>query len=91
MSNQLQREWIYRMAFEVGRHIIAFEVQKILAAVDWFDGQNEADLLPLGQFGYGEGERRCRGHNLKCVLRHLAVNRTDDLRNCWRSNDMDSW
>jgi dienelactone hydrolase len=55
MTNQPHREWIYRMAFEVGRHIIGFEVQKILAAIDWFDGQNRADPLPLGVFGYGEG------------------------------------
>lgn len=55
MTNQPHREWIYRMAFEVGRHIIGFEVQKILSAVDWFDGQNRADPLPLGVFGYGEG------------------------------------
>jgi len=55
MTNQPHREWIYRMAFEVGRHVIGFEVQKILAAVDWFDGQNKADPLPLGVFGYGEG------------------------------------
>ncbi|HEV2382763.1 MAG TPA: dienelactone hydrolase family protein [Terriglobia bacterium] len=55
MTNQPHREWIYRMAFEVGRHIIGFEVQKILAAVDWLDGKNKADLLPVGVFGYGEG------------------------------------
>ena len=55
MTNQPHREWIYRMAFEVGRHVIGFEVQKILAAVDWFDGQNKAEPLPLGVFGYGEG------------------------------------
>ena len=36
MTNQPHREWIYRMAFEAGRHIIGYEVQKILAAVDWF-------------------------------------------------------
>ena len=55
MTNQPHREWIYRMAFEVGRHIIGFEVQKIVAAVDWFDGQSKANPLPLGVFGYGEG------------------------------------
>ena len=43
------------MAFEVGRHVIGFEVQKILAAIDWFEGQNKANPLPLGVFGYGEG------------------------------------
>ena len=36
MTNQPHREWIYRMAFEVGRHIIGYEVQKVLAGVDWF-------------------------------------------------------
>ena len=28
MTNQPHREWIYRMAYEVGRHIIGYEVQK---------------------------------------------------------------
>ena len=37
MTNQPHREWIYRMAFEAGRQIIGYEVQKVLAAVDWFD------------------------------------------------------
>ncbi|MGB9625802.1 MAG: hypothetical protein ACPMAQ_13175, partial [Phycisphaerae bacterium] len=36
MTNQPHREFIYRMAFEMGRHIIGYEVQKALAAVDWF-------------------------------------------------------
>ena len=34
MTNQSYREWIYRMAFETGRHIIGYEVQKVLAAID---------------------------------------------------------
>jgi len=55
MTNQPHREWVYRMAFEVGRHIIGFEVQKILAAVDWFANQNKSQPLPIGVFGYGEG------------------------------------
>ena len=42
MTNQPHREWIYRMAFEVGRHVIGFEVQKILAAVDWFEEENQS-------------------------------------------------
>ena len=36
MTNQPHREFVYRMSFELGRHIIGLEVQKILAAVDWF-------------------------------------------------------
>src|SRR5262249_22846298 len=39
-TNQPHREWIYRQAFELGRHLIGYEVQKVLAAVDWFVRQN---------------------------------------------------
>ena len=55
MTNQPHREFIYRAAFELGRHIIGYEVQKVLAAVDWF-GQDEArGDRPIGVVGYGEG------------------------------------
>ncbi|SPE33853.1 putative secreted protein [Acidobacteriia bacterium SbA2] len=54
-SNAPHREWIYRMAFEVGRHTIGFEVQKVLAAVDWFEGENQKEPAPIGVMGYGEG------------------------------------
>ncbi len=55
MTNQPHREWIYRMAFEVGRHIIGYEMQKVLAGVDWFTQENSGHLLPIGIAGYGEG------------------------------------
>lgn len=55
MTNMSHREWIYRMAFEVGRHIIGFEVQKVLAAIDWFEKENTETQLPIGVAGYGEG------------------------------------
>jgi dienelactone hydrolase len=55
MTNQPHREWIYRMAYEVGRHIAGYEVQKVLAAVDWFTRRNEDGSLPIGVAGYGEG------------------------------------
>ena len=57
-TNQPHREWIYRQAFEMGRHIIGYEVQKTLAAVDWFVSLNkEPDTKPLkiGIAGYAEG------------------------------------
>ena len=38
-TNQPHREWLYRQAYEMGRHIIGYEVQKVLAAVDWFSTQ----------------------------------------------------
>ncbi len=55
MTNMPHREWIYRMAFEVGRHIIGFEVQKVLAAVDWLERENAREPLTVGVMGYGEG------------------------------------
>ena len=55
MTNQPHREYIYRMAFEVGRHIIGYEVQKVLAAIDWFAAENGRRRAPIGVIGYGEG------------------------------------
>ena len=53
MTNQPHREFVYRMAFEMGRHIIGYEVQKVRAAVDWLEAQEPQ--APIGVFGYGEG------------------------------------
>ena len=53
MTNQPHREYIYRMAFPVGRHIIGYEVEKVLAAIDWF--AKEKPKTPIGVWGYGEG------------------------------------
>ena len=55
MTNMPHREWIYRMAFEAGRHIIGFEVQKVLAALDWLESGNPDLPVPMGVMGYGEG------------------------------------
>ena len=70
-TNQPHREFLYRPAFEMGRHIIGYEVQTVLAAVDWFAHQAQvqkgavnyfSDNLeawnqprPIGIVGYGEG------------------------------------
>ena len=53
MTNQPHREFIYRMAYQVGRHIIGYEVHKVLAAVDWFT--KSAPGTSIGVWGYGEG------------------------------------
>ena len=55
MTNQPHREWVYRPAFELGRHIIGYEVQKVLALVDWFGNARETKGRPIGVAGYGEG------------------------------------
>lgn len=54
-TNQPHREWIYRQAYTFGRHLIGYEVQKILAATDWFGQQNTNEPLPIGIIGWGEG------------------------------------
>lgn len=53
-NEQSHREWIYRQAFHMGRHIIGYEVQKVMAAIDWFK-QTDRSGLKLGVAGYGEG------------------------------------
>ena len=54
MTNQTHREWIYRQAFHMGRHIIGYEVQKVLAAVDWFRRERRRSTQ-CSVAGYGEG------------------------------------
>ena len=53
-SDQTYREWIYRQAFQMGRHIIGYEVQKVVAAVDWFESKTPRSGR-VGVVGYGEG------------------------------------
>jgi dienelactone hydrolase len=47
------REFLYRPAFSLGRHVIGYELQKILAGVDWFLA-NQAEA-GVGVVGCGEG------------------------------------
>ena len=51
---QTYREWIYRQAFHMGRHIIGYEVQKVRSAIDWFK-QAEDKEVKVGVAGYSEG------------------------------------
>jgi dienelactone hydrolase len=53
LTNLTHREYIYRMSYEIGRHIIGYEVQKVLAAVDWLSQCRQSS--PIGVMGYGEG------------------------------------
>ena len=52
-TTQPHREWIYRQAYELGRHIIGFEAQKVLAAIDFFKNENAASktLIIIGVAG----------------------------------------
>ncbi len=51
------REFVHRSAYELGRHIIGYELQKILAGVDYFEAVSKEHQLELktGVIGYGEG------------------------------------
>ena len=52
-TNIPHREFVYRMAYEMGRSLAGYEVQKVLAAVDWFAA---TDPKPkVGVIGYGDG------------------------------------
>src|SRR5207248_2050817 len=53
-GNVTHRELLYRSTFELGRHLIGYEVQKVLAAVDWFAKEGGKDA-GVGVIGYGEG------------------------------------
>ncbi len=48
------REFAYRSAFELGRHLIGYEVQKVLALVNWLSTDSDR-AHRIGVFGYGEG------------------------------------
>jgi dienelactone hydrolase len=52
-TNLSHREFIWRMAYEMGRHIFGYEIQKVLAAVDWLKAKDEN--FKVGVYGYGEG------------------------------------
>lgn len=53
-TNQSHREWIYRPAAEVGRHVIGYEVEKVFSALDALQAASEG-AVPAGVIGYGEG------------------------------------
>ncbi len=56
-ANVTNREFLYRSAFELGRHLIGYELQKVLAGVDWFqrDAIRRGTDRPIGVIGWGEG------------------------------------
>lgn len=45
-----EREWIRRMGFPLGRHPLGFEVQKVIAAVEWWKQRHrEAPVFVAGE------------------------------------------
>ena len=53
-TNMPHREFVYRAAYELGRHVIGYEVDRVLALVEAW---SMAGDIPIGIVGYGEGGR----------------------------------
>ncbi len=54
-AKMTHREFIYRSAYELGRHLIGYELQKTFAAIDWFEKNSGGQPQYIGVIGYGEG------------------------------------
>ena len=52
-TNQPHREFVHRMAYEMGRTLPGYEVQKVLAGIDWLC--RTPDHPRIGLYGAGEG------------------------------------
>ena len=88
MTNQPHREFIYRMAYEMGRHIIGYEVQKVLAAVDWF-----AETRIIGRLAFSATAREACWHcTVPPSIRVFTVQRfvatSVRVSNCGRSRSI---
>ncbi len=53
MTNQPHREFLYRGAYEMGRHPIGYEVLTVSSAIDWIESKSPGQRV--GLMGYGEG------------------------------------
>ena len=53
VSSFSNREFVYRPAYELGRHLIGYEIQKALAAVDWMATQGLKSSAKIGGDGAG--------------------------------------
>lgn len=54
-ANLTDREYLHRSAFLLGRQLAGYEIQKILAVVDWFESSRESADVPIVVAGRGEG------------------------------------
>jgi len=49
------REYLYRSAFQMGRHLIGYEVQQVLALIDWLHRNNAEKDIPISIYGNRDG------------------------------------
>ena len=53
-ARQSARQFLYSSAFSLGRHLIGYELQKVLAGVDYLESR-EGPARPVGVIGWGDG------------------------------------
>ncbi len=93
-TNLPHREFVHRMAYQMGRTLVGYEVQKVLAAVDWFQAQDKK--LPVGVIGVGEGGRvalyaaalddRVKALHVACAFGPRETSHEEPLdRNLWNN------
>lgn len=77
------REFVYRPAFELGRHVIGYEVQKVLALVDWLTKEKKGKV---GVIGWGQGgQLALYAGALDPRIDAVAVSAyLEDRRNLWK-------
>ena len=56
-STLTQREVLWRAGFEMGRSLTAYDLQTVLALVDWLNRTPEDEKLPVAVVGTGESGR----------------------------------
>lgn len=54
MPKLSNREWLYRSAFELGRGMMAYEIQELQALVQWMTPHKDSNGS-IGMVGWGEG------------------------------------
>ena len=54
-SELTHREYLYRSAYAMGRHVLSYEMQSIMSLVDWMESHQGAQARNIGIMGYGEG------------------------------------
>jgi dienelactone hydrolase len=54
-STLSNREFLYRPAFELGRHLIGYEIQSVMSAIDFFEQDSQSASKPIITVGYGDG------------------------------------
>jgi dienelactone hydrolase len=77
------REFLYRPAFELGRHILGYEVLKVMALVDGLTNRNSGKV---GVIGWGEGGfiALCASALDSRIDATVVSGFFDDRRNVWQ-------